>query len=192
MSRKHASASRAMVAIHFINFCGRWLDHPFSVCWFDVTDTADQSALRTCSYLIDFQFSSIQFTYHTKKMYFPVFRVFSNSWSFPDRETFLFEFPVFLVLWEPWFNCGVPFLVNIYLVHPTLFNTALDLGTLRLYRVVCVCVCVGGGRCRGGRGRIISCFMIYHCPEPHNTSRGISLMLVCLFTTRWHAHLAHY
>ncbi len=35
-----------------------------------------QPALRTCSCLIDFQFSSIQFTYHPKKMFLFVFRVF--------------------------------------------------------------------------------------------------------------------
>ncbi len=73
--------------------------------WFDITDTADQSALRTCvaTWLT---FNSAQFNslIAPKRRFSWVFvGVFSpsNSRSFPVREAFLFEFPVFPVLWEP-------------------------------------------------------------------------------------------
>ncbi len=95
---------RAMVVIILFNFCWRWLDHRFSVCCAVVNY---MNVLRTCvenmcSYLIDFQFSSIQFTYCPKKTFFPVILVlFQILTLFPNRGPF-FEFPVFPVFPIPW------------------------------------------------------------------------------------------
>ncbi len=68
--------------------------------WFDVTDPANQSALRICvaTWLT---FNSAQFnSLIAPKRRFSCFFVgffSSNSQSFPDQEAFLFEFPVFPV-----------------------------------------------------------------------------------------------